>query len=64
MISKFYMAASLMSHGGIQTGGVASPETAVFKALSGSRGQGSRFRVQGSRFRVQGSGFRAQGSGF
>jgi hypothetical protein len=31
MISRFYMAELLVPHGGIQTDGVASPETAVFK---------------------------------
>ncbi len=37
------MTASLVPHGDMRTDGVASPETAVFKA----------FRVQGSGFRAQ-----------
>jgi len=50
MISRFYMAISLVPHGDMQQGDVASPEPAASKA----------FKVQGSGFRVQGLGLRAQ----
>jgi hypothetical protein len=48
MISMFYIFTTIVPHGVMLTGGIASPETAAFKA--------SQVAVH----RVQGSGFRAQ----
>jgi len=39
------MTEPLVPHGDMRAGGVATPETVVFKALSGSKGQGSEFKV-------------------